>query len=76
MPSKAERRAPLPAGLLPLVDQRQLETYYDVSPWQVQKWVEQGLPQEPFAGRGRRFDLNKVRTWMAEQDEQQLAATA
>ncbi len=74
MPSKASRRAPLPAGLIPLIDRRQLETYYTVSPYQVQKWIDAGLPTEPFNGRGDRFDLNKVRAWMAEQD--QLAATA
>lgn len=75
MPKKAERRVPLPAGLLPLIDQQQLETYYDVSDWQVLQWIKQGMPVEPFAGRGRRFDLTKVRTWMAERTGQ-FAVTA
>jgi phage terminase Nu1 subunit (DNA packaging protein) len=76
MPKKSDRRVPLPAGLLPLLDQQQLETYYDVSDWQVLKWIEQGLPVEPYAGRGRRFDLAKVRDWMAANSDRQLAATA
>jgi phage terminase Nu1 subunit (DNA packaging protein) len=75
MPKKAERRVPLPAGLAPLVSQKQLETYYDVSDWQVLRWIEAGMPEEPYAGRGRRFDLDKVRDWMAKRDNQ-LAATA
>lgn len=75
MPKKSDRRVALPAGLLPLIDQKQLETYYDVSDWQVLQWLKQGMPEEPYAGRGRRFDLDKVRTWMAEQSSRQLAAT-
>jgi phage terminase Nu1 subunit (DNA packaging protein) len=74
MPKKSDRVAPLPAGLLPLIDQKQLETYYGVSDWQVLQWIKQGLPQEPYAGRGRRFDLAKVRDWMTSQSEQ-LAPT-
>lgn len=74
MPKKTDRVATLPAGLTPLLTQKQLETYYDVSDWQVLRWLEAGMPQEPFAGRGRRFDLAKVEAWHAEQ--QQLAATA
>lgn len=77
MPKKTDRRAPLPDGLLPLVDQKQLETYYDVSDWTVLQWIEAGMPVEPMATTGtqrvrRRFDLNKVRAWHAEQ--QQLAS--
>jgi phage terminase Nu1 subunit (DNA packaging protein) len=75
MPTKSDRRVPLPAGLLPLLSQRELETYYGVSDWTVLQWIEKGLPVEPFGARGRRFDLNKVRDWMAEHG-QQLAATA
>ncbi|WP_129307949.1 hypothetical protein [Streptomyces sp. L2] len=75
MPRKSDRRVALPGGLLPLVDQQQLETYYDVSDWQVLKWLREGMPEEPYAGRGRRFDLNKVRDWMAKQSDR-LAATA
>lgn len=75
MPKKAERRVPLPAGLLPLLSQKELETYYGVSDWTVLQWIEAGMPVEPFGARGRRFDLNEVRAWMAEQ-AQQLAPSA
>jgi phage terminase Nu1 subunit (DNA packaging protein) len=75
MPKKAERRVPLPAGLLPLLSQKELETYYGVSDWTVLQWIEAGMPVEPFGARGRRFDLNDVRAWMAEQ-AQQLAPSA
>jgi len=75
MPTKAERRAPLPAGLIPLLTQKQLETYYDISDYTLLQWIDKGLPVEPFGGRGRRFDLDKVRDWMAEHGEQ-LAASA
>lgn len=68
MPKKSDRRVPLPAGLLPLLSQPQLETYYGVSDWTVLKWIRKGLPEEPFEGGGRRFDLLKVRAWMAEND--------
>lgn len=68
MPTKNERAAALPAGVVPLLTQRQLETYYDVSDWTVLQWIEAGMPVEPFAGRGRRFDLDKVKAWHAEQD--------
>lgn len=74
MPRKSERRVPLPAGLVPLLTQKQLETVYGVSDWTVLQWIDAGMPEEPFAGRGRRFDLSKVRAWHAEQSE--LAATA
>lgn len=81
MPTKADRRAPLPAGLIPLLTQKQLETYYDVSDWTVLQWIEAGMPVEPMKTTGnqqriqRRFDLNEVRAWMAEHGEQ-LAASA
>ncbi|MCX5431920.1 hypothetical protein OHU11_30170 [Streptomyces sp. NBC_00257] len=75
MPKKSDRVvAVLPAGLAPLLNQREIETYYGVSDWQVLQWIKQGMPTEPFAGRQRRFDLTAVRAWMA--DEQQLAASA
>ncbi|MEU9333200.1 hypothetical protein AB0D49_08540 [Streptomyces sp. NPDC048290] len=74
MPRKSDRVVPLPAGLVPLLTQAQLETYYAVSDWQVLRWVDAGMPEEPYEGRGRRFDLDKVRAWHAEQN--QLAATA
>lgn len=69
MPKKADRVAPLPAGLVPLLTQKQLETHYGVSDWTVLQWIEAGMPTEPFAGRGRRFDLEKVRSWHAEQSQ-------
>lgn len=71
---KSDRRVPLPAGLLPLLTQGQLETYYDVSDWTVQKWIEAGMPVERLQNTGqkkeiRRFDLAEVKAWMAEQDQ-------
>ncbi|WP_328934194.1 MULTISPECIES: hypothetical protein [unclassified Streptomyces] len=69
----------LPAGLTPLLSQQELETYYDVSDWTVLQWIKAGMPVEPMRGTGtqkanRRFDLNEVKAWHAEQS--QLAATA
>ncbi|MFD9651752.1 hypothetical protein [Streptomyces mirabilis] len=63
MPKKSDRRVPLPAGLVPLLSQREIETYYGVSDWQIKRWREKGMPDEPFAGRGRRFDLAKCQAW-------------
>ncbi|MEU2135329.1 hypothetical protein [Streptomyces sp. NPDC018352] len=74
MPKKSDRLTILPAGLVPLLSQREIETYYGVSDWQILQWIKAGMPVEPFAGRQRRFDLAAVRNWMA--DEQQLAASA
>jgi phage terminase Nu1 subunit (DNA packaging protein) len=75
MPKKSDRLTVLPAGLVPLLTQREFETYYGVSDWQVLKWIREGMPVEPFAGRQKRFDLEKVRDWMAEQNRE-LAVTA
>ncbi|MFJ8049873.1 hypothetical protein [Streptomyces luteogriseus] len=75
MPKKSDRRAEsLPAGLLPLLTQRELETYYGVSDWTVLQWIEAGMPVERLKTTGqkkevRRFDLNEVKAWMAEQDQ-------
>lgn len=69
MPKKAERVTPLPAGLLPLLSQPQLETRYGVSDWTVLQWIKQGMPVEPYAGKQKRFDLPKVEAWMAERSE-------
>lgn len=70
MPKKAERVTSLPAGLVPLLSQRELETYYGVSDWTVLRWVEAGLPVEPMKTTGekkvRRFDLAAVRMWHGE----------
>ncbi|WP_393057658.1 hypothetical protein [Streptomyces sp. LN549] len=68
MPKKSERLTALPAGLVPLLSQREIETYYGVSDWQILQWIKQGMPVAPFAGRQRRFDITEVRDWMAAQD--------
>ncbi|MFD5031656.1 hypothetical protein ACFVWX_13660 [Streptomyces sp. NPDC058220] len=74
MPKKAERVTPLPAGLLPLLSQSQLETYYGVSDWTVLRWVEAGMPVERIRTEGaryekRRFDLTEVKRWHAGQSD-------
>jgi phage terminase Nu1 subunit (DNA packaging protein) len=80
MPKKSDRRAEtLPAGLIPLLTQRELETYYGVSDWTVLQWIEAGMPVKRLRTTGqqkevRRFDFNAVEAWMADHD--QLAATA
>ena len=61
-------------GLTPLLTTAQMQARYGVSNWTVNQWVQNGCPVEPTAFRGRRFDLDKVAAWMA--DEQQLAASA
>lgn len=78
MPKKSDRRVPLPAGLTPLLSQQELETYYDVSDWTVLQWIKDGMPVEPMWVTGqrkaaRRFDLDAVKAWHA---EQLLGATA
>lgn len=74
MPKKSDRRVPLPAGLLPLLTQPELETYYQVSDWTVLKWIEAGMPVQRLKTTGqtkevRRFDLPEVQAWMTEQQE-------
>lgn len=64
--AKRERRVSLPAGLVPLLNQREIETYYGVSTWQITQWLKAGMPEEPFAGQGRRFDLAKCQAWHAQ----------
>ena len=61
--TKRERRVPLPAALVPLLTQREVETFYGVSTWQITQWLKSGMPEEPFAGQGRRFDLAKCQAW-------------
>lgn len=78
MPTKRDRRVPLPAGLLPLLTQPELETYYQVSDWTVLRWIEAGMPVERLRRTGqkkevRRFDLTAVKAWMAEQDQMAAA---
>ncbi|MEU0671304.1 hypothetical protein ABZ330_00130 [Streptomyces sp. NPDC006172] len=80
MPKKSDRRVPLPAGLVPLLTQPELETYYGVSDWTVLQWIKAGMPVEPMKVTGarkaaRRFDLNAVKAWMAAH-EQELAVSA
>ncbi|MFF2954295.1 hypothetical protein ACFVVU_23495 [Kitasatospora sp. NPDC057965] len=57
---------PLP---LPLLKQVQVEEHYGVSDWAVNQWVRRGCPVEYLPNGHRRFDLDKVRAWMAEQSE-------
>lgn len=64
--TKHERRVPLPVGLVPLLTQREIETYYGVSTWQIDQWRKAGMPDEPFAGQGRRYDLAKCQAWHAQ----------
>lgn len=75
MPRKSDRRAPLPAGLLPLLTMSELETYYGVSDWTVLQWIEAGMPVETLRSTSedpkkvvRRFDLPAVKAWMAEHE--------
>ncbi|MFB6517473.1 hypothetical protein [Streptomyces sp. NPDC056401] len=56
-----------PTGLAPLLTTAQLQARYGVSNWTVNEWVKAGCPLEPTAFRGRRFDLARVRDWMASQ---------
>ncbi|MEU9865526.1 helix-turn-helix domain-containing protein [Streptomyces sp. NPDC047971] len=64
-----------PAGISPLLTTAQLMALYGVSNWTVNEWVKNGCPLEPTAFRGRRFDPDRVRAWMAEQATA-LAASA
>ncbi|XMN09360.1 helix-turn-helix transcriptional regulator [Streptomyces griseobrunneus] len=76
MPTKSERLTDLPAGLVPLLTMREMETYYGVSDWQILQWIKAGMPVAPFAGRQRRFDIDEVRAWMATQgSDSELVAT-
>lgn len=64
----AERSKTLaPTGLTPLLNTAQLMALYGVSNWTVNQWVQKGCPVEPTAFRGRRFNPDRVRAWMAEQ---------
>ncbi|MCX5170575.1 hypothetical protein [Streptomyces antibioticus] len=79
MPKKSDRRVPLPAGLLPLLSQPELETYYGVSDWTVLRWIEAGMPVHRLRTTGekkeaRRFDLAEVQAWMAQHSEQGTAS--
>lgn len=66
----AERSTTLaPTGLSPLLTTAQLMALYGVSNWTVNQWVQKGCPVEPTAFRGRRFNPDAVRAWMATQSE-------
>ncbi|MFJ1552326.1 hypothetical protein [Streptomyces mirabilis] len=72
MPKKSDRRVSLPAGLIPLLSQREIETYYGVSDWTVLKWIEAGMPVQRLRSTSedqkkevRRFDLAEVKAWHA-----------
>ncbi|MFD6620005.1 hypothetical protein [Streptomyces sp. SGAir0957] len=78
MPKKSDRQVgALPAGLVPLLSQREIETYYGVSDWQILQWIKAGMPTVPYAGRGRRFNLPDCEAWHAANaaPDPQLAAT-
>jgi phage terminase Nu1 subunit (DNA packaging protein) len=63
---------------LPLLKQAELEKYYDVSDWTVNKWVREGCPVERLRSGHRRFDLAAVKAWHAgdEADAGQQATAA
>lgn len=64
----AERSETLrPTGLSPLLTTAQLMALYGVSNWTVNEWVKRGCPVEPTAFRGRRFNPDAVRSWMAQE---------
>lgn len=67
MRKKSDREVPLPNGLVPLLSQRELETYYGISDWTANKWVRDGCPVERLPGGSRRFNLTDVIDWLAEQ---------
>jgi hypothetical protein len=60
----------LPAGLVPLLKQPQIEEYFGVSNWTVNEWIKAGLPVvwlKAGKRRLRRFNLAAVEAWHAEQ---------
>lgn len=54
-----------PLGITPLLTTDQLMAYYGVSNWTVNEWVKNGCPLEETPFRGRRFDLDRVKAWVA-----------
>lgn len=67
MATLADRRAVLrEAGLTPLLKQAEVQAYFGISDWTVNQWVRSGCPVEPTPFRGRRFDLERVKTWISE----------
>lgn len=65
-----------PTGLSPLLTTAQLMARYGVSNWTVNQWVQKGCPVEPTSFRGRRFDLDRVREWMAAEAADEAAPGA
>ncbi|MGW2985423.1 helix-turn-helix domain-containing protein [Streptomyces goshikiensis] len=69
MATLADRAETLrPTGLTPLLTTAQLQALYGVSNWTVNQWVQQGCPLEPTTFRGRRFNVDAVRAWMADRE--------
>ncbi|MEU5838819.1 helix-turn-helix domain-containing protein [Streptomyces diacarni] len=69
MAALTERTAALSeVGLSPLLKLAELQAYYGVSNWTVYKWIREGCPTEPLPGKDRRFDLERVRAWVAERN--------
>jgi hypothetical protein len=62
-----ERREALAeTGREPLFTTKQLAAYYGVDRWTVNEWLKAGMPKEPVRiKRGHRFDLDRVKAWMA-----------
>lgn len=63
MDSNSRHTVRLPPSISPLLTTAQLMAYYGVSVWTIHQWVKRGLPVEPVAIRGRRFDLAKCQAW-------------
>lgn len=61
---------------LPLLKQAELEKYYGVSDWTVNKWVRDGCPVERLRSGHRRFDLAAVKAWHAGEAPAGQEATA
>ncbi|HEX5567423.1 MAG TPA: helix-turn-helix domain-containing protein [Streptomyces sp.] len=61
----------LPGGLKPLLTTTQLKTYYQISRWTLEQWIEAGCPVRRTPGGHKRFDLDAVEQWL---DAQQPAA--
>lgn len=58
-----------PTGLAPLLTTDQLRAYFGISLWTVNEWRKSGCPMERIPGGRRRFSLDAVKAWLAEQDE-------
>ncbi|MEU6802513.1 hypothetical protein [Streptomyces neyagawaensis] len=66
--TKAERASPSRPVSSPLLTQREIETYCGVSTWQIDQWRKAGMPDEPFAGQGRQYDLAKCQAARPQRD--------